>query len=191
MRRFRWILLAVVTLGSLVLAYLLRDLIYQLIIVPLAYTIWWAGLVYQAIPQLVKWIVLLVTLGVVSLWMLIPDLPAPVRAQHPRRPVEGRMETLAMAIHRAGTSNYFKWQLANRLGRLSRRMPMASEAAASADSVKQYLAAGLNQSFVDFPTPRGPFSPHRPTPLDIDPAEAIDDLESRMELNHDGRARSL
>lgn len=195
MKRFRWALFAVLLLGSLVLAYFLRDLIYELVIVPLAYTLWWGGLIYQAVPQLVKWIVLLVTLAIVVIWRLIPDLEVAPQVKQPRRRIEGRMETLVVGIARARSSNYFKWQLANRLGRLARRMSESPRSTPGSDSpvdaVQRYLAAGLNQSFVDFPTPRGPFSPRRPTALDVDPAEVIAYLESRMEQSYAGRSRSL
>ncbi len=195
MKRFRLALVAVVLLASLVLAYLLRDLIYELIIVPLAYTLWWGGLIYEAIPQLVKWIVLLAVLVIAVVWRLIPDLQPAPRAKHPRRRIEGRMETLAVGIERARGSNYFKWQLANRLGRLARRLgetrQVLLDEETSDDPVRRYLAAGLNQSFVDFPTPRGPFARRRPTALDLDPAQAVTYLESEMESSDGGRTRSL
>ncbi len=190
MKRSRLLVFAGVALISLVLAYALRDVIYQLVVVPLAYTLWLADLVYRAIPQLVKWVVLLVVLGIAVIWRLVPDIPERTKPLVIGRLPEGRVEALALAIHRARNSNYFKWQLANRLGRLARRISDGSGRALDGDgdtTIQQYLAAGLNQSFVDFPTPRGPFARRVATPLDTDPGQVIAYLESRMELRDDGR----
>jgi hypothetical protein len=194
MRRIRFALFGTVLLASAILAYLLRDVIYELVVVPLAYTLWLAELVYLAIPQLVKWVVLLALLFVGIVWKLIPDLPASPKPRSPRRSAEGRVESLAIGIQRSRTSNYFKWQVANRLGRLARLISdtraFPDGLARGNESIQRYLAAGQNQSFVDFPTPRGRFARRMPTPLDVDPAEIVEYLESRMELSHDGRTRS-
>ncbi len=194
MTRGRLAAFGAVLLASLALAYLLRDVIYDLVVVPLAYTLWLLGLVYQAVPELVKWVVLIVILSIAIVWRLIPDLPAASAPRPPGRTIEGRVQALAFGIHRARTSNYFKWQLANRLGRLSRRISAMSGRegnGAANERVQHYLSAGLNQSFVDFPTPRNRFVRRRPTPLDTEPGEIVAYLESQMELDHDGRARSL
>jgi hypothetical protein len=194
MRRVRFAIAGSVMLASAILAYLLRDVIYELVVVPFAYTLWLAEIIYLAVPQLVKWVLLVALLFVGVIWKLIPDLPPAPKPPDPRRMSEGRVESLAIGMYRAHRSNYFKWQLANRLARLARRisdtraLPNAVEGAS--ESIQGYLAAGLNQSFVDFPTPRTPFSRRVATPLDIDPAEAIGYLESRMDLSHDGHPRS-
>ncbi len=189
MRRFRWVLFGIVLLASAILAYWLRDVIYDLIVVPLAYTLWLLELVYVAVPQLVKWVVLLVLLSLGIIWRLIPDLSV-VPAPRPRkRPIEGRLASLAIGLQRARASNYFKWQIANRLGRLARRVldspayPAALDRAE--DPVSRYLDAGLNHSFVDYPTPRNRFAARPRTPLDLDPSEVVAFLESGMDMSHD------
>jgi hypothetical protein len=194
MRNVRLAVVGSVVLVSAILAYLLRDVMYQLVVVPLAYSLWLLEVVYLAIPQLLKWVLLVVLLFLGIIWKLIPDMPASPKPRSPRRSIEGRVESLAIGIHRSRTSNYFKWQVANRLGRLARRisdtraLPEALER--GSPSIQGYLAAGLNQSFVDFPTPRARFARRLPTPLDIDPGAIVEYLESRMELSHDGRPRS-
>lgn len=194
MKRVRLVVVGLVVLGSAILAYLLRDVIYDLVVVPLAFTLWLLELVYLAIPQLVKWVALIVLLLLGVVWRLMPDLPAPAKPRSPRRLIEGRVESLAGGIHRSRTSNYFKWQVANRLGRLARHIsetPAFSETGeGGSESIRAYLAAGVHQSFVDFPTPRSPFARRLPTPLDVDPEEIVGYLESRMELSHDGHTRS-
>lgn len=194
MRRIRPVLVVFLFLGTAFLAYLLRDVVYELLVVPIAYTLWLLQLTYLAIPQLVKWIVFLALLLLGLVWRLLPDFAGPARPHLPRRFVEGRLEALALGVRRARTSSYFKWQLANRLGRLSRRISEAAglpdSSSRPSDAVRGYLDAGLNQSFVDFPSPHRRFSRRLPTPLDADPDDAVQYLESRMETTHDGRARS-
>lgn len=193
MKRLRWALFGVVFLVSAVFAYLLRDAVYDLIIVPLAYTLWLLGVLYRAVPELVKWVVLIVVLFITVVWRLIPDLPTSRATAVAPRKIDGRLETLAIGIHRARGSNYFKWQLANRLGRLARHIADGSARAQDGqpgEAIGRYLAAGVNQSFVDFPTPRGLFARRLPTPLDLDPGETVGYLESQLELRHDGRTRS-
>jgi hypothetical protein len=194
MRRVRFAIAGIMVMVSAILAYLLRDVVYQLVLVPLAYTLWLMELVYLAIPQLVKWVLLVALLFVGVVWKLIPEPPASSKPRGSRRPTEGRIESLAIGIHRSRTSNYFKWQVANRLGRLARRISqtraLPGAAAGAGTSIHGYLAAGLTQSFVDFPTPRTRFAKRPPTPLDVDPGEIVGYLESQMELSHDGSARS-
>ncbi len=193
MKRSRLLLFGAVVLGSSIAAYLLRDIIYTLVIVPLAYTLWLGGIIYRALPQLVKWVIVLVIAGIAIVWRLIPDVPETRKPRPIGRSTEGRVEALAFGIHRARNSNYFKWQLANRLGRLARRIVDITGRPANADeedAIHHYLTAGVEKSFVDVPTPRGVLARRIPTPLDVDPADIIAYLESRMELNHDGRARS-
>ncbi len=189
MIRFRLLLLAISLLFSAVLAYFLRGLIYDLILMPLAYLLWLAGLYYSAIPQVIIWIVLMVALVVLLAWNLVPTVWPSSRQPRQLRAAEGQVEALAAWIRKSRHGNYFKWQLANRLGRIARQVREMSgqrDALTGADGpVADYLDAGLNHSFVDYPVPGNRFR-HRPsTPLDLDPGAAIAYLESQMEIRRD------
>jgi hypothetical protein len=112
-----------------------------------------------------------------------------------RKPVSGPIESLADWMVRAPSGTYFKWLVAQRLGKLSRGLiafqtrAELKEGGARLDApgwnppgeVKAYLESGLNGSFADFPRPRWPFQKPKPTPLDIDPVAAIDYVESKAE----------
>ncbi len=193
MTRMRGLLFLITLLAFAFLAYLLRDVIYSVVIVPLAYTLWLLELLYLAVPQLVKWVLLIVLMCIGVLWKLIPDWPAAPGPRNPNRTPEGRVASLAVGLQRARTSNYFRWLVANRLGRLARRLSDPSSELqgidAVSDPIHRYLNAGLNQSFVDFPNPRTRFAHRLPTPLDMEPGEIVEYLESRMETSHDGRTR--
>jgi hypothetical protein len=190
MTRVRWFSLLGIGLISVLLAFLLRDVVYDVVIIPLAYLLWLAKYYYSAIPQLVLWSVLLSLLFLAVLWTMIPEGRPSSRMELRRPPPDGPVEALAVWLVKARTGNYFKWQLANRLGKIARRLSEGSAALqqlpSGGEAVDEYLDAGLNYSFVDFPTPRTPFERARHTPLDLDPRVVADYLESQME-NTSGR----
>ncbi len=195
MRRQRWVLPGAIVVVSVILSFVLRDVAYQAIVVPFAYVLWIAGIYYAVVPQFVKWVILLVALCLAVAWNLIPDWRPSARKAVQRTRDEGQVESLARWIHRARESNYFKWQLANRLAHVG-TAPVDVPAGKNAlpprsEAVDQYLTAGLNNSFVDFPNPRNRFQPRLPTPLDVDPTEVVEYLESQMEMSRDGRPTSL
>lgn len=185
MSRLRWPLLLAIVILSALLGYFLRDVVYQVVIMPFAYVLWILSFYYSAIPQWVVWTVLLVILFLSVIWNLIPDeRPSSRKLRVIHRP-EGEVEALAVWIRKSRRGNYFKWQLANRMGRVARRLDELAGSrglpACEDARVEKYLDAGLNYSFVDFPTRRGWFEPAPQTPLDIDPRTVADYLESLME----------
>ena len=188
MSRLRWPLVLGILAISAVLGYVLRDLIYQLVVVPLAYLVWLLSFYYSAIPQWIIWTLLLVILLVGVMWSLLPSAPVRGRREVLRRASEGEVEALVIWMNKARHGNYFKWQLANRMGRIVRRLGDLSGgrvASPSDEAVEKYLDAGLNYSFVDFPTPRNRFAPAAKTPLDADPKRVVEYLESLMEKSSD------
>ncbi len=185
MRRLRWQLVVGILVVSGVFGYLLRDVIYQLIIVPLAYFLWIVNFYYSALPQWIVWVIVVSVLFLAMVWNLIPEGRSSRRMESVRRRTQGEVEALTVWIGKAQHGNYFRWQLANRMGRIARRLDELAGAGGRQPSsdvgVEQYLDAGLNYSFVDFPTERNPLAPLRHTPLDLDPHKAADYLESQME----------
>ena len=191
MKRLSWPLLVVIGVSSLLLAFFLRDAVYQMVVVPLAYVIWIVQFYYSAIPQWALWTALLTLLFLAVLWSLIPEVAPARRRDVLRTPPEGQVEALAVWIRKSRGGNYFKWQLANRLGRIARGLGQSAGSGGrfpSADAaVERYLDAGLNHSFVDFPSPRNRFQPAPKTPLDVDPNQVADYLEAQMEKTSDQR----
>lgn len=187
MTRPRWVLLAGIVAVSAVLSFMLRDVAYQAIVVPFAYVLWIAGIYYAVIPQFLKWVILLTALCLAVAWNLIPEWRSSPRKARQQARDKGQVESLARWIHRARASNYFKWQLANRLARVG-PSPVGTRAGGDAllarsEAVDRYLASGLNNSFVEFPNPRNRFQARIPTPLDIDPTQVVEYLESQMEMS--------
>ena len=189
MTRFRRLLVVGMLIISLTLAFFLRDIVHDAVIVPLAYLLWLGKIYYMAIPQSFLWVLLLIILFVIVALNFIPEAQPSKPKERMRKPPEGQVEALAVWIHKARKGNYFKWQLANRLGRIALGLNEIPEQQARAGSkteaVEKYLDAGLNHSFVDFPAPRNRFQHPAPTPLDLDPKDAVEYLESQMEMRSD------
>jgi len=195
MKTSRYVLLIASVLLSAALAFVARDLVRDLIVVPLSFLIWQLGELLKGVAQLVQWGILVVALALVLAWQLVPELKRPSRKTSGGRMAGGEVETMALGLLRAHASNYFKWQLAHRLGRVSRRLDELAgrnhDGAAPSTSVLEFLAAGLNHSFVDFPSRRHMFDRPTATPLDADPDQVITYLESRWFMNGKNHAESL
>ena len=190
MTRFRWLLLGGLVLSALIVAFFLQDVVYHVLVVPLAYVWWTIKFYYSLIPQLWLWIVLLALLFMSITASFVLEVPSYRRRAQPRKPRPGQVEALAGWMIKARQGNYFKWQVANRLGRIERGLSEMSGQRvwlkSGNEAVQKYLDAGLYQSFVDFPRPRNRFRRPAPTPLDLDPNQAVAYLESQLE-NDRGR----
>jgi hypothetical protein len=197
MSRRTMIIMVVLAIASM-LAYALRETIDRTVIQPVIMLFWVLGIYYDSIPQALIWIILvgLVILIMIGSFGTGSQLVDGRRVS--RRPLQGGVESLAGWFLRAPRGLYYKWLLAQRLGKLARELvafnarqtaPSAHEALNGPGwdpprEVGAYLESGLNGSFADYPRPRRwrkPFQPLPPTPLDLDPARAIDYIESKME----------
>ena len=170
-------------LVAIILAFLLQDIIRRMVITPLAYLWWLLNLIYATLPQLLLWILLLAGLVLLASVSLLNWYPAGRKDDQPPKPVQGPVESLANSIANTGEGNYFKWTIANRLGRLQREMDirLGNRGRVPPQAVQRYLHAGLEESFVDYPLPRLPFMSKQPTPFDLDVEQAVDYLESELE----------
>lgn len=185
-----------ILVSAAVLAFPLRGIVYQLIVIPLAYVWWVLGLLYQVFSQEVWWICILL----VVLFILVKSLLSDVQFASKVIPIvkheRGEVENLAMTIKRSNKGIYFKWLVANRLGRLAYQFllqrehgkprsvfaPLTAEGWDSEPEIQQYLEKGLHGSFADFPNSNwNYFSTPKKTALDRDVAEVVEFLESKME----------
>lgn len=193
----RWLTVFVVA-AAFVISFFLRDAIQRTVILPLAYLWWLLKLYYRAVPQLILW-VLLVLAVFVSMFRLIPIKNLFRRTQkREQKPAVGPIESLAHWLKKSPGGIYYKWLIANRLGKLARELLDQREGRVRKgftrlmgrdwnppDEVDAYLETGLNGSFADFPQPR---LWTKPTRLDVNPQQVIDYLENEMEMSH-GRNR--
>ena len=186
-----------------ILAFLLQDVIRQVVVTPLAYLWWVLNLTFSAIPQLILWIILVAVLILIVISSLVSWISIGRKPAEPARPAQGNVEILAGWVSKAGEGNYYKWMIANRLGKLWNELSgrfgkgdmLATPGEANAagqpapEALLRYLKAGMQESFVDYPLPRRPFMRKETTPFDIDVEEAVEFLESQME-ERSGRKHS-
>lgn len=180
---------------SLLLAFPLRDAVYQMIIVPAAYAFWALGLAYHSVPQVLWWAGVSLIVLVILLRGLMPQprvkKSAPIEADD----IMGQVEALSTLIAKTERGNYTKWLIANRLGKIAHQTlaqrdtgkqrffydPLTGPDWIPNSEVQSYLEAGLHASFTDFPQKRRFFSPPVKTILDHDMKEVVQYLESQVE----------
>lgn len=177
---------------SAILAFVARDLVYHVLVLPLSYAIWQLGVLFRAVPQLLWWTAVVVTIALVLGWQLVPDIKPGARGGVQPLPPVGEVEVVARWVQRSRRSTYFRWQVAHRLGRISQKLMELSgrkpEVGSPNTRVDSYLAAGMNNSFVDFPTPRRLLERPKVTPLDADPREVVDYLELQAHMDRGNHA---
>lgn len=182
-----------------VLAFPLREVVHQAIIVPLAYLLWSLNLLYQSLDQAIWWFAVLFILTIILIHSLLPDFKPARRESVRRRDERGKVEMLATAFQKTKKGIYFKWLVANRLGRLAYQIllqrehgkprsvfaPLTGEGWDVEPGIQQYLEKGLHGSFAEFPnTHWNYFVPPEKTPLDQDVREVVEFLETKLEDDH-------
>lgn len=196
MIRQRWFAVVGVIVIAALLAFPLRGVVNQIVLVPIAYLLWLLKLLYLSMNQAVWWVAAVLVVLVIIGQSLLPEF-VPVKKLIPfARHERGNVETLALTLQKSKKGTYFKWLIANRLGRLAYRIllqrehgkprsvfaPLEGEGWEASSEVQGYLEKGLHGSFADFPNNRwGSFAPPEKTPLDHDAAEVMDFLESKVE----------
>lgn len=194
----RWVALAGIVLIAALLAFPLREMIHETIVVPTAYVLWALGLFYRSLSQAIWWVILVVLV----LWILgkslAPQLQPPGKALTKPKEARGRVEDLAKWLGRSSKGTYFKWLVANRLGKLAYQIllqrgngkprsvfePLTGPDWLPSPDLQTYLQSGLQRSFADFPTTRKFFSSPAKTPLDLKVDEAVDFLELQIDHLH-------
>jgi len=198
MTRQRWLIIFFAIVLSASIAYPLRNMIYELVIIPLAYLWWLMGLIYHLVPQIVLWIVLVILTLFVAIKELLLQNPLQMKARETRRVPRSPVEDLSSLIQKQGRGIYYRWLIANRLGKVARELLAQREGQGISNrftrltgrdwnpphEVDAYLESGLNGSFADYP--RSYLSRRKATPLDPHPQRVVEYLESEMEIHRNG-----
>ena len=192
----RWLLVMGVVMIAALLAFPLRGIVHQLIVVPLAYLLWLLGLLYLSLPQAVWWVAVTLLVLVLLGKSLLIEIKPPKRLVPIYTINRGKVESLAVAMQKSKRGIYFKWLVANRLGKLAHQIlvlrehgkersvfaPLMGEGWEPETGLRQYLEKGLHGSFADFPnTGIRYFSRPQKTSLDYNVTEVIEFLESQVE----------
>ena len=193
MKRTQWFVIVVAILLAALLAFPLRAAVYKVVIVPISYLIWSLHLLYRVTPQFVWWALVFVLVVLTIGNSLLPKNYSGRKKLIKLRAPQGPVETLAIWMKKARSGVYFKWLIANRLGKLAHQMlaqrethhvrsifaPLISPDWTPPKPVQDYLEVGLHGSFADFPQAFVPWAKSTPTPLDQDLAEIVKALESQ------------
>ena len=188
------ILIAILTLSAL-LAFPLRNTVYEVLVVPVAYLVWAFGLFYHSLPQIVWWLVIAVFILYLFGKSIFPEIKFTRKREQNYMPPRGQVEQLSDWIHKSEKGVYNRWLVANRLGRLAFQMlvqrdsgrtrslfaPLDGPDWNASPKLTGYLQAGLHGSFADYPSQGNPFHPPVKTPLDHDIHDAVDFLETKIE----------
>jgi hypothetical protein len=188
------IIAAIVVIAAL-LAFPLRGTIINAVVIPVAFVGWQLGIIYRSVPQIAWWWLVVVIIFLMLAYSAFPRLK-PVRREAVKpKPRHGQVEDLAIWLGRIKGGVYFKWLVANRLGKLAYQilvhresgrprtvfMPLVGEDWQPARELREYLETGLHGSFSDYPSARNPLAAQPKTPLDYDVRNAIEFLESQVE----------
>jgi hypothetical protein len=126
---------------------------------------------------------------------LLPQFKARKRVPLKAKPIVGQVESFATWIKKTEQGMYFKWLIANRLGKIANQIlanrstgrqrtffdPLTGPDWTPDSAVRSYLESGLHGSFADYPQKSSFFSTPVQTPLDHDLSEVVQYLESQVE----------
>jgi hypothetical protein len=177
------------------LAFPLRQMIYESIVVPAAFIAWNLNLLYRSFSQGVWWAAIFIIVLFMLLFSLIPQPKFRHRTEAKRKPPVGQVEDLATSLGKAERGIYFKWLIANRLGKLAYQIllhresgrprsvfaPLVGTDWEPGKELQTYLETGLHGSFADYPQVNRAFGKPPKTPFDLDIAEVVEFLESQVE----------
>jgi hypothetical protein len=195
LQRRRWPILGGVLIIAGILAFLLRETIYNMVVIPVAFIAWRLDLVYRSFSQGIWWSLIVFVVLVMLIFSLMPQAKLRRGAPLKSRPSIGQVEALAVRLRKADQGIYFKWLIANRLGKLAYQILLQRESGRSrsvfapllgvdwepTEKLQAYLETGLHGSFADFPNGKQRWGAPEPTPLDFDVAQAVEFLESQVE----------
>lgn len=183
-----------VIIVTLLLAFWLQGAAYEMVMVPAAYVLWVLGLAYHSIHQWVLWLIVIAIVLRVLLGSLLSQEAPAKNSVVAKKEVAGQIETLSGWMKNSEHGTYFKWMIANRLGKIayqilsrrdSGRVRSVFEPLRGVDwnpekELESYLETGLQGSFVDFPRSNNPFARPVKTPLDYDVSNVIEFLEEQI-----------
>ena len=199
MNRRQLIILGISFLVAAGMAYYLQDLVHYVLFEPISYMWWGFNILYQSVAQLVYWILLVVGVTLMAFGSLYGKGRSKELFEETPDVRQGPLEATARQFSRTGSKGvYYKWLIANRMGRLARSIlalrngggagepngPLVGRDWNPPDEVEVYLESGLTRTFADFPRQRL-FSRLSETPFDIDLNQVIAYLESQMENHRD------
>lgn len=181
----RWSSIALMLLLAAVFL-IYRNQIAGWLIYAFSYLVWSLNLFGRIIPPQGIWIALLILIVYVAVGSFYGKGSRDETSRMDTPAKAGPVEAMAEWIEERGRGVYFKWRIAHLLGRVhaAHNRNTSGRVQPPSKEIEAYLDAGLNGSYVDFPTP-GLFKKKEPTALDIGLEPVLDYLEEQMEIPHE------
>ncbi|MBI5945836.1 MAG: hypothetical protein HY864_15865 [Chloroflexi bacterium] len=174
-----------ITIAAALLSF--RKLIVGALVRFAAYMVWSLNIIGRVIPQQVLWILLLLLILYIAVGSFYGKKSGGRSSRKNAVPVIGPVETRARWIEERHRGTYFKWQLANLLGKIhlhiqeTVRYGNSRSAPLIPPNVQDFLSAGLNTTYADYSSP-SLFQKTETTPLDIQLEQVVDYLEEQLEI---------
>lgn len=165
-----------------------RKAIVGAVITFAAYIVWSLNIVGSVIPQQVLWILMLLLILYIAVGSFYGKHSESRPSQKNAVPVVGPVEARARWIDERQRGTYFKWLLANLLGKVHQHIQESvfygnpRDVSLIPSQIQDYLNAGLNTTYADYSTPNL-FQKTETTPLDIQLDQVVDYLEDELEIN--------
>lgn len=183
----RYLPLAVVLLATAVLVLALDNFLQDVVIQPLLYTLWFAGLVLSSLHQSVFWGVLLLVALVLILRSLGGGERSVTAVPEKRYPSQGQVRRWMGLLERAENQRFARWNLAQTLRKLTQETLSPDERRAKRrDPIEHKLPPDIAHYFDAKLPPAQSLSlrqrlqtkPSQPShPLDLDPEVVVTFLE--------------
>jgi hypothetical protein len=190
-RRRQIAVIMILVLLAALIAFPLRSIVYYYIMAPLSFIWFYLVYYYHIIPQQFYWIIVILAAGYIALGGLLENPFNRKRPRPSRNSPRGPVEALTSWINDSRRGVYSRWRVARALGLLaveilelrgsksSRKKTLNAKDWNPPPGVQEYLEAGLNSSFADYPRSR------KKTPFDINIEKVVAYLESQLEMNRD------
>lgn len=155
-----------------------------------SYLVWTVNVMGVVIPQQILWAFLLILILYIAIGSFYGKRYREEKSPENQSPVIGAVEAMAGYIEERHRGIYFKWQIANLLGKIQQTIQQSASRGTSSriplpsDSVQAFLDAGVNTSYADY-APDGFVLKNNSTPLDIELEQVVAYLEEQMEIRHE------
>lgn len=193
--RSQWLPFFVILAAATILAFFAQDFVDRVIILPVLYFVWVGQQLFYSVPQEIIWGFFLLV-GVFVAWFSLRSRSRNSKKVYFTATAQpGRIEDWHKLIRRADQEIYYKWQLAQRLrkltfGALAHDQRLTTKAIRRRlinanlgfpPEIQAYFQASL-ASFGNFPTARRPvfWLPKKKTPLDLEPEKIAQFLEEKF-----------
>ena len=139
--RKRLLAITLVALLAIPLALVLRDFVRDVFVVEFLRVLWAGRILFESLPQWPMWVLLLLVLVFIAAGSLGRVTKPVQKEKEPEVAHQGQVQALARWIRRTTQGTYFRWRLANYLGKLAWDV-MAYRAHTTPQVLKQRQRAG-------------------------------------------------